>query len=93
MEKQKPPICRTCIYMRMTGRAICNGNNDGNPRGNCWCEHPEAREVFNRVCPRSPRAPGFIGFTPKGGNKPQIRTSPRWCPLRPAEERMEGQKD
>lgn len=82
MEKRKVLICRTCPFMHMTGRALCNGNNDGKPRGYCWCEHPNAREMFQRVCPKSPRAPGFIGFTPMGGDKPEIKTSPRWCPRR-----------
>ena len=82
MEKRKVPVCGVCPYMRMTGRGNCNKNNDGKPRGNCWCEHPDALEMFRRLCPRSPRAPGFIGFTPMGGNKPKIKTSPRWCPLR-----------
>lgn len=82
MEKRKVPVCGVCPYMRMTGRGDCNKNNDGKPRGNCWCEHPDALEMFRRLCPRSPRAPGFIGFTPMGGNKPKIKTSPRWCPLR-----------
>lgn len=80
--KQKTLICAECVHMRMTGRAERTGNNDGNPRGECYCKHPEAEKTFRRICPRSPRAPGFIGFTKMGGDKPQIKTAPRWCPLR-----------
>lgn len=54
MGKKSVPICKECLYMCMTGRAICNGNNNGRPRGDCFCTHPEARESFMRVCPQSP---------------------------------------
>ena len=82
MKKQQVPVCGKCPHMHMAGRAYCNRNNSGNPRGNCWCEHPDALEIFREMCPRNTRAPGFIGFTKMGGDKPQIKTSPRWCPLR-----------
>lgn len=82
MKKKDMPVCRMCPYMHMSGCAYCNGNNSGNPRGSCVCKHPEAVETFYQVCPRSPRTAGFIGYTPMGGDKPQIKTSPRWCPLR-----------
>lgn len=83
MEKDTP-VCKTCYYMRMTRTAKITGNNSHNkgPRGNCCCEHPEAIQTFKRVCPRSPRMPGFIGFTEPGGRTPQIKTSPKWCPIR-----------
>lgn len=82
MKKEDIPICRMCPYMHIRGRAYCNGNNDGNPRGSCVCNHPEAVRIFHQVCSRSPRMAGFIGYTPMGGDKPQIKTSPRWCTLR-----------
>ncbi len=82
VKEMNVPICGTCPHMRMIGRARRDGNNGGNPRGDCVCGHPDAEEAFHRVCPRSPRMAGFIGFTPMGGDKPQIKTSPRWCPLR-----------
>lgn len=85
MGKKSVPICKECLYMRVTGRAICNGNNNGRPRGDCFCTHPEAQESFMRVCPQSPKMATFIGYTPMGGTKPQIKTSPRWCPLREKE--------
>ena len=80
---KKIPICRQCEYMKLIGRARITGNSrlEG-PRGDCMCEHPKAVETFERVCPRSPRMAGFIGYTAPGGNVPQTKTSPRWCPLR-----------
>lgn len=46
------------------------------------CEHPLALEIFNKLYPRPHRLACFIGFTERGSNKLQIKTSPRWCPLR-----------
>lgn len=80
--KKETPICRECAHMKMTRRAIVNGNNNGRPRGSCMCQHPEAVKTFYKVCPRSPRMAAFIAYTPMGGDKPQIKTSPKWCPLR-----------
>lgn len=86
------PVCKGCLYMKLTGRAKVTGNNwhIGGPRGECMCQHPEARETFNRVCPRSPRMAAFIGYTKPGEKLPAIKTSPKWCPLR--EENREEQK-
>lgn len=80
--KKKTPVCAGCRYMKVTGWARCNGNNMGRPRGDCMCEHPLALETFNKLYPRPHRLACFIGFTERGSNKLQIKTSPRWCPLR-----------
>lgn len=81
--KKETPICRDCQHMEVIGRAIrTSGTAPGGPRGNCSCKHPDAVATFNKVCPRSPRMAGFIGYTAPGGNVPQTKTSPRWCPLR-----------
>ena len=80
---KKIPVCRQCEYMKLIGRARITGNSrlEG-PRGDCMCEHPKAVEIFERVCPHSPRMAAFIAFTKPGGELPAIKTSPRWCPLR-----------
>lgn len=82
---KEAPTCRTCYFMEMIGRTKITANSwhAKGPRGDCMCKHPDAAEIFNRVCPRSPRMAGFIGFTAPGENKPAIKTSPKWCPLRP----------
>jgi hypothetical protein len=82
--KNETPRCRGCMYMRQGIRAKANGNNDtkAGPRAPCHCTHPRHRETFEKVCPRSPRMPGFIAYTECGKNGPNIKTSPRWCPLR-----------
>lgn len=82
MSKHITPICKICSYMKLTGYCAVNRNNRGNPRGSCFCEHPDAEETFYKVCPHSPRMAKFIGFTVMGGNVPQLKSSPRWCPLR-----------
>lgn len=83
MEK-KVPVCKRCIYMKLGRAANVTKQNmyRGGPRSGCLCTHPRARETFERVCPRSHRMAGFIGYTPMGGYLPTIKTSPRWCPLR-----------
>ena len=83
-KKNNVPICSVCLHMEVTGRAKITSNNShlGGPRGDCMCKHPDAVETFRKVCPRSPRIAGFIGYTAPGGSAPQIKTSPRWCPLR-----------
>lgn len=48
-----------------------------------------AFETFNRVCPRSSRLAAFIGYTPPGERKPAIKTSPKWCPMRPENQKEE----
>lgn len=82
---KETPNCCNCGYMKLTGRARVTRNNLylKGPRGDCFCSHPKARETFARVCPRSHRMEGFIGHTAPGGNLPTIKTSPKWCPLRP----------
>lgn len=77
------PKCSDCKLMLTLGRS-----NSQATRANCYCGHRAAVDTFKRVCPKSPRTPGFIGFTAPWGDKPQIKTSPKWCPLRP--ENMEG---
>ncbi|MCG4526932.1 hypothetical protein [Intestinimonas massiliensis (ex Afouda et al. 2020)] len=80
---KKIPICRQCEYMKLIGRARITGNSlPEGPRGDCMCEHPKAVETFERVLPHSPRMAAFIGFTKPGEEYPNIKTSPRWCPLR-----------
>lgn len=80
--------CRDCRYMQMTGRARSTRNNRGHtPRGLCYCKHPNARNTFEQICPRSNRSPGFIGFTSMGGSsEPQTKTAPRWCPRKNVEQ-------
>jgi hypothetical protein len=89
------------MYMWQGPRAKANGNNDfkAGPRAPCHCHHPKAFETFRRVFPRSNRMAGFIAYTECGKNGPNIKTSPRWCPLRnenkwrpvPEENEKEGQ--
>ena len=86
---KETPACRTCGFMQLTGRAKITGNNSHlkGPRGDCMCGHRKARYIFEKVCPRSPRMAGFIGYTAPGGKLPQIKTCPKWCPLRPENQR------
>lgn len=81
--------CSGCIYMKITRYAEINARNRGIPRGHCMCTHPKAKEQFNKLCPKSPRIPGFIGYTNMGESSPSIKTSPRWCPLRIEKEKQE----
>lgn len=83
-DRNETPRCEDCELMWLEGRAQRTAANryGGGPRGQCFCKHPDAVESFRATCPRSPRTPGFIAFTAPGGYVPQVKTSPRWCPLR-----------
>lgn len=87
------PICKPCIYLDITSFARTTSRNSHlkGPRGNCVCRHPAAVDTFKKVCPKSPRMAGFIGFTDPGEYAPQIKTSPKWCPLRHQVDGGEGQ--
>ena len=78
------PKCAGCPYVRLSGVARATGNNShlGDPQSEFMCDHPEAVSNFNRICPRSPKMAGFIGYSEPGRFVPAIKTSPRWCPLR-----------
>jgi hypothetical protein len=87
--KAETPTCKGCLYRSAPYRARITGNNNGTPRAGIVCEHPKAIETFNRVCPRSPRMAGFIGYTAMGGDVPQIKTCPKWCPRRTENQQKE----
>lgn len=74
--------CRQCKYMQITGHtAITARTNPAGPKGFCYCQHPMARKMFFLVNPWSPKEPCFIASTKPGGDKPEIKTHPKWCPL------------
>lgn len=77
------PKCSECDHMKLgrAARRTAANRYSGGVRSECHCSHPDAEENFRATCPRSPRTPGFIDFTPPGGYAPAIKTSPRWCPL------------
>ena len=80
-----PPVpirCAACPMMKMIGRARYTSNNDhlNQPRGDCYCRHPEAEAAFRLILPRASRAISFIAYTRGGSNEPDIKTAPRWCP-------------
>jgi len=68
--------------MHVSGYAIATAKNRNglHPRGYCMCEHQEAIKIFRRFYPRGGRLERFIGYTSMYDNKPNIQTSPRWCP-------------
>lgn len=82
VKESKRPVCRECEHIEIIGRAHPISGLGGLSRAKCYCNHPQAEAVFQRVCPRSSKAPGFIDYTSLGGDKPVLKTSPRWCPLR-----------
>ena len=83
--------CAACLFMKLAGRARYTRNNDHitRPRGECFCKHPDALAAFELICPRSPRAACFIGYTKESSDKPDIKTAPKWCPRKIAENPME----
>jgi hypothetical protein len=87
--KAETPTCKGCLYRSRPYLARITGNNNGRPRASFMCEHPKAFETFSVVFPRSNRMARFIGYSAMGGNVPQIKTSPRWCPLRSENKKKE----
>ncbi len=79
--EEKAIRCADCPMMRVAGHArITRANFYTPPRGKCFCEHPDAEQMFKEYCPKSPRMPCFIAFTKPPSDKPAIKTTPRWCP-------------
>lgn len=53
----------------------------GNKRNSCYCEHPNQdyiKDYYNKNNKHS--FPGFINFSKPFETKPNIKTSPKWCP-------------
>lgn len=91
----KPDIrCSTCPMMKIPNRArrTANSWHMKQPRGNCYCEHPDMKDAFDLICPRSSRIPGFIAFTRKDSDEPDIKTTPHWCPRKMQEAPVEISK-
>ena len=74
--------CKECEHCKMRSRANVKYAGYGTyGRGEFWCEHPDAAKLPLRAFGNS--APKFIGFgTVEKDSKLQMKTSPRWCPLR-----------
>lgn len=70
------PECKGCKHLNIYG------STHGGVRGLCYCGHPKALAAFKRYSNGSNREPGFIAYTVGWGQEPDIKTSPRWCPLR-----------
>jgi len=86
--------CAACPLMKILGRARYTGNNSHmeRPRGECFCKHPDALAAFEIVCRSSHRTTGFIAFTVKGTDEPDIKTTPKWCPRKLPEKPVEISK-
>lgn len=70
--------CINCKYAKTYYPIGINGM-----RNRVICEHPDQEYIYE-YC-RSHRVaamPGFIGFTKPFSNELNIKTSPRWCPLK-----------
>ena len=70
--------CRGCPYLeiRRTEKAV---------RGSCFCKHQSATSLSKVLTAENEKA--FIAFTPKSDPMtPRMKTSPRWCPRKLAQE-------
>lgn len=76
--------CRECEYCKMQRRAnikFAGHGHGGYGRGEFYCEHPESHNLPLKSF--GIKAPRFIDFgTCEKDTVVQIKTSPRWCPLR-----------
>ncbi len=87
--------CTNCPMMRVTTSARIVYENIGKkPKGDCFCEHPDAKQMFKERCPKRLKIPGFIAFTKPDSDKPNIKTTPRWCPRKQlSDDRATGPKE
>lgn len=77
------PKCKECRYLET------RHSTRGGIRMHCCCEHPRMKKSFDRYGGHS--APGFVCFSIGWSRNPDIKTSPRWCPLRHAND-LKGDK-
>lgn len=76
-ERFKPiiPKCQCCKHLKIYRAGY------GAQRKQCYCEHLAAKSVYKKYGLKGD--PTFIGFSSKYNSMPTIKTSPKWCPLRP----------
>ena len=71
-------VCNRCGYRDRAGR--CNPTYRSYGRWYFMCGH---RDAYTRCSAASPkRLPGFLGFAKSGEFDLDMKTSPRWCPLK-----------
>lgn len=68
--------CKECNY--------CKGLSSANAtRMQFHCYHPNYNYIYNYFEKhKMSKMPAFIGFGEKFSDKPSIKTSPAWCPLK-----------
>lgn len=83
--------CSTCPHMVIPIRNKISTSNYGmsRPRGCCYCKHPESGAILSMIVPGAAPGPGFITYTKGATDEPDIKTAPRWCPRKRAEEPRE----
>lgn len=69
------PKCQGCQHL------VAYYSTHGGVRNLCYCEHPRMAKFFGEYGGRN-REPGFVAFSIAWSKNPDIKTSPRWCPLR-----------
>ncbi len=87
--------CADCPMMQMMGYEKITSSNFYMPlRGKCFCEHPDAEQIFKECCSKSSKMPRFIALTKPASHKPAIKTTPRWCPRKQlGDDRAMGPKE
>ena len=68
--------CKHCKGIQPRPLGLCE-------RGRFYCKHPNQKYIYDYFdAKRMVKQPGFIGFGEKFSDKPSIKTSPEWCPLK-----------
>lgn len=80
--------CSACPYLIVPIRNNVSTSNVGmsRPRGCCYCNHPNAPTELDKIVPGTAVGPGFIAYTKGYSDVPNIKTAPRWCPIKLMEE-------
>lgn len=70
--------CTECEHCKNYGKRE-------NTRGSFYCEHPDQEYIYEYWnTHRIHKMQGFVGFGEKFADKPNIKTSPAWCPRKKA---------
>ena len=71
--------CTACQFMQVKPDKSATGIKG---RKKCFCTHSDAKIASKAICEKSETESDFISYTKDDGVDVDIKTTPRWCPLK-----------
>lgn len=71
--------CAACQFMQVKPEKFSKRLNGRKKR---FCTHSDAKIASKAICEKSETEPDFISYTKDDGGEADIKTAPRWCPLK-----------